>query len=94
MNKTFLNSEIIEFSTFFITQKSTLRKTAKHFNISKSTLHNLFCKKLKKISYGLFLKTKRRLNINKTEKHIRGGFATKQKFKTNPKKQKSGTSPL
>ena len=85
MKKTFSSIQILEFANFFVLTKSTLRKTAKHFNISKSTLHNLFCKKLKKLSYGLFLKTKKQLNINKSEKHIRGGIATKQKFKNKKK---------
>ncbi|MBR1925581.1 MAG: sporulation transcriptional regulator SpoIIID [Clostridia bacterium] len=75
------NSRILEFANFFIKQKSTIRKTANYFCVSKSAMHIYLHKKLKKIDYNLFLKVQFLLNKNNQEKHIRGGFATKLKYK-------------
>ena len=74
-------NKLLEFATFFVENKSTIRKTAKYFNVSKSFMHICFHKKLININYSLYLKVLTLLNINNKEKHIRGGIATKNKFK-------------
>lgn len=59
---------------YFNLNQSTVRKTAKHFNISKSTVHNYITKVLPNpLSRSI-------LEKNKAERHIRGGQATKRKY--------------
>ena len=59
----------------------TIRKTAKIYGYSKSTIHNDVSIKLKTIDFALYQRTKKILYENFAEKHIRGGAATKQKYK-------------
>lgn len=61
----------------------TIRKTAKIFGYSKSTIHNDVSIKLRSIDYCLYQKTKKILEENFAEKHIRGGEATKNKYNHN-----------
>ena len=58
----------------------TIRKTAKIYGISKSTVHNDMAVKLKNIDGQLFAQTRKILQENFEEKHIRGGNATKEKY--------------
>ncbi|MBQ8444457.1 MAG: sporulation transcriptional regulator SpoIIID [Clostridia bacterium] len=58
----------------------TIRKTAKIYGISKSTVHNDISEKLKLIDKTLYIQTRKILQANFEEKHIRGGIATKQKY--------------
>ncbi len=71
----------LEVAEFFVLQKSTVRKTAKYFNISKSSVHNYLHKNLKRINFKLYKKVQAILDKNGREKHIRGGEATREKFK-------------
>ena len=66
---------------YLIENNSTVRETAKIFGISKSTVHKDVTEKLSKINYDLFLKVENVLQKNKSERHIRGGEATKNKYK-------------
>lgn len=58
----------------------TVRLTAKKFGISKSTVHKDVSSRLEKINPVLFTKVKKVLEINKQERHIRGGIATRNKY--------------
>lgn len=58
----------------------TVRGTAKKFGISKSTVHKDITEKLKGCNRALYLSVKEVLDKNKSERHIRGGEATKQKY--------------
>ena len=58
----------------------TIRKTAQIYGYSKSTIHNDVSVKLKEIDRGLYEQTKKILNENFAEKHLRGGDATKKKY--------------
>ena len=60
---------------------ATVRATAKVFKISKSTVHKDVTQRLKQRSPGLYLQVKTVLDKNKQERHIRGGLATKRKYK-------------
>lgn len=70
----------IQLATYFLVNKSTIRKTAEAFSISKSSVHNYFNKHLCKIDINLYKQVKKLLNKNRIEKHIRGGLATKLKY--------------
>ena len=58
----------------------TVRGTAKKFGISKSTVHKDITEKLKRQNRALYIQVKAVLNKNKSERHLRGGEATKQKY--------------
>ena len=60
----------------------TVRGAAKVFGISKSTVHKDITKILKQENYSLYLQVARVLQLNKQERHIRGGLATRDKYKT------------
>ncbi len=65
---------------YIVDHKATVRACAKEFGISKSTVHKDVSVKLKKVNPSLYLKVKEILQINKNERHIRGGQATKLKY--------------
>ena len=58
----------------------TIRKTAKIFSLSKSTVHNDLSKRLYKLDKVLYLRVQKILDENFREKHIRGGKATRKKY--------------
>lgn len=59
---------------------ATVRATANKFGISKSTVHKDLAYKLKIINPSLYTRVKEILDKNKSERHLRGGEATKQKY--------------
>lgn len=70
----------IEYAMYIIENNSTIRATAKHFGVAKSTLHYYLTKWLKCYDEDTYLQVKKILQTNFDEKHIRGGMATKQKY--------------
>ena len=66
---------------YIIENKTTVRYTAKIFNISKSTVHKDISQRLEKYNPILAIEAKKVLEQNKEERHIRGGMATKKKYK-------------
>ena len=70
----------IELGNYIITTGQTIRQTAKAFNMSKSTVHIYVTKRLKEISPILASKVNLVLQLNKAQRHIRGGNATKKKY--------------
>lgn len=65
---------------YLIDNKSTVRETAKEFGISKSTVHKDITDKLYKINIFLYNEVEKVLQTNKSERHIRGGEATRKKY--------------
>ena len=70
----------VELAEYIIDNKTTVRDAAKKFGVSKSTVFVDVSERLKKINPALYLKVRIILDLNKAERHIRGGMATKQKF--------------
>lgn len=70
----------IDYALYIIDNNATIRQTAKQFNVAKSTVHYDLKNRLKHYDKDLYLKVKQILQNNFNEKHIRGGFATKQKY--------------
>lgn len=70
----------VQMATYMIENESTVRSVAKKFGISKSTVHKDITVNLKRINPELYANVKKILDINKQERHIRGGEATKRKF--------------
>ena len=75
------NYRAIALAEYIVNTGATVRATAKEFKISKSTVHKDVAERLEEIDYSLYLKVKKVLLKNKQERHIRGGEATKQKYK-------------
>ena len=72
----------IIYGKYLIDKKTTVRGVAAHFGMSKSTVHKDITQTLKKENYGLYLEVKEILDLNKQERHLRGGEATRQKYKS------------
>ena len=70
---------------YIIDTGATVRATAKVFKVSKSTVHKDVSERLKIEEPELYLQVKEVLEKNKSERHIRGGMATKAKYKKYPK---------
>ena len=70
-----------ELALYIIENKTTVRPAANRFGISKSTVHKDLSERLPVINQGLYQQVKTILNENKAERHIRGGIATRKKYK-------------
>lgn len=71
----------VSLAKYIIDNKATVRNAGKIFGISKSTVHQDITSRLEKINPELHKQVKEILEINKQERHIRGGMATKNKYK-------------
>lgn len=69
-----------DLAEYIIDNKATVRAAAKQFGISKSTVHKDLTERLKTINPALYSEVRKLLDINKAERHIRGGMATKRKY--------------
>lgn len=78
--KDYIRERVLEIAQYIIENKSTVRKTAKNYNISKSTVHKDVTERLSELDPSLAEKVHRILDVNKAERHIRGGLATKEKY--------------
>ena len=71
-----------DLAVYIIENRATVRAAAKQFGISKSTVHKDLSERLEQYNRPLYLQVKEIMEINKAERHIRGGQATKQKYKS------------
>ncbi|MBO5324639.1 MAG: sporulation transcriptional regulator SpoIIID [Lachnospiraceae bacterium] len=78
--KTYIEERAIEVANYIIEQNATVRQTAKKFGISKSTVHKDVTERLEEINPSLAKRARIVLDVNKSERHIRGGMATKEKY--------------
>ena len=79
--KEYIEERAINLADYIIENESTVRDAAKHFNVSKSTVHKDVSLRLKTINRCKYLKVKSILENNKAQRHIRGGFATREKYR-------------
>ena len=70
-----------ELAVYMIETGATVRMAAKHFGISKSTVHKDLSQRLPRHNRILYEQVRKVLDVNKQERHIRGGMATRQKYK-------------
>lgn len=68
------------FADYIIKNKCTVRSAASHFGISKSTVHKDISKRLRNVNFGKYSEVQEIIEINKSERHLRGGLATKRKY--------------
>ena len=79
--KEHIEERTVELAKYIIDNKCTVRKAAKKIGISKSTVHKDVTERLKKINPGLAREVRKVLDENKSERHLRGGMATKEKYR-------------
>lgn len=72
-----------ELAVYMIETGATVRAAAKHFGVSKSTVHKDLSQRLPEYSAALYTQVRRILDENKAQRHIRGGMATREKYKRN-----------
>lgn len=68
-------------AVYIIENQSTVRAAANHFGISKSTVHKDLSDRLRRCNHTLYVQVKEVLDQNKAERHIRGGMATRRKYR-------------
>ena len=78
--KDYIEERAIEIANYIIEEKTTVRQAAKKFGVSKSTIHKDCTDRLRQINPALAREVRNILEINKQERHIRGGMATKEKY--------------
>ena len=76
-----IEERTINIGHYIIDKKATVRSAAKHFGVSKSTVHKDVTERLGKINPRLASEVRYVLDENKSERHLRGGMATKMKYK-------------
>lgn len=79
--KGYIEERAVEIANYIIETNTTVRETAKVFGVSKSTVHKDVTERLPKINPVLSKEVKLVLDKNKAERHLRGGLATKMKYK-------------
>ncbi len=79
--KTDIERRAVELAEYIVETKSTVHAAAGKFGISKSTVHKDLTERLERVNRGLYLEVKEVLERNKAERHIRGGIATRRKYK-------------
>ena len=70
-----------DLAVYIIENRATVRAAAKYYGISKSTVHKDLSERLPYYNHALYLQVKSILEQNKAERHIRGGMATKKKYR-------------
>lgn len=75
-----IEERAVDIANYIIENNATVRQTAKAFGISKSTVHKDVTERLLKINPNLAKEARKVLDVNKSERHIRGGLATKEKY--------------
>ena len=76
----YIEQRVVEIANYIIETNATVRQTAKQFGISKSTVHKDVTERLMQINPVLATEARKVLDLNKSERHIRGGLATKDKY--------------
>ena len=87
--KQYIEERAIDIANYIIEANATVRQTAKKFGISKSTVHKDVTERLTLINPSLAMKARKVLEVNKSERHIRGGLATKEKYMSLTQNSKS-----
>ena len=78
--KDYIEERAMAIAGYIIENNATVRQAAKKFGISKSTVHKDITDRLTQINPALAAETRKVLDVNKSERHIRGGLATREKY--------------
>ena len=82
----YIEERAIKCAEYIVATGSTVRACSAHFAISKSTVHKDVSERLRYIDADLYERTRKVLELNLSERHIRGGIATKEKYEARAKK--------
>ena len=78
--KSYIEERAVEIAKYIIDNNATVRESAKQFGISKSTVHKDVTERLSQVNPTLAREARKVLDVNKSERHIRGGLATREKY--------------
>ena len=78
--RTDIEERAVRLAEYITENRATVRAAAKKFGVSKSTVHKDITERLETVSPELYVKVRGLLELNKAERHIRGGMATRDKF--------------
>lgn len=78
--KSYIEERAVEIANYIIQNNATVRQAAKKYGISKSTVHKDCTERLQQVNPSLAAEVRKVLDVNKSERHIRGGLATKEKY--------------
>lgn len=78
--KNYIEERAVEIANYIIQYNATVRQAAKKYGISKSTVHKDCTERLEQVNPSLAAEVRKVLDVNKSERHIRGGLATKEKY--------------
>ena len=78
--KDYIEERAVDVAHYIIESNATVRQTAKKFGISKSTVHKDVTDRLMQVNPALAKQARKVLDVNKSERHIRGGLATREKY--------------
>ncbi|MEW6770930.1 MAG: sporulation transcriptional regulator SpoIIID [Bacillota bacterium] len=77
----YIQRRVLEICTYILETQATVRQAAQVFSVSKSTVHKDMTERLPSLNKKLAQKVRQILDINKAERHLRGGEATRRKYK-------------
>lgn len=80
--KGIVEERAVELAEYIVENKTTVRAAAKQFGVSKSTVHMDVARILRSLNPQLYSEVREILDINKAQRHIRGGLATREKYKS------------
>ena len=78
--KPYIEKRAVEIGTYIVEKSATVRQAARNFGVSKSTVHKDVAERLPQIEVELAKEARSVLDVNKSERHIRGGMATRKKY--------------
>jgi putative DeoR family transcriptional regulator (stage III sporulation protein D) len=78
--KDYIEERAVEIAEYIVETKATVRHAAKKFGVSKSTVHKDVSERLVGLNPELAREVRKVLEVNKAERHIRGGLATREKY--------------
>ena len=84
--RTDLETRACDLAMYIIEHDTTVRAAAKRFGVSKSTVHQDLTRRLPEVNRPLYLQVKAVMDRNKAERHIRGGMATREKYRKRKKR--------
>ena len=77
----YIQKRVLEICAYILETGATVRQTAQVFQVSKSTVHKDMTERLPSLNKQLAKEVKKILDVNKSERHLRGGEATRKKYK-------------
>ncbi len=80
--KEIVEERAVELAEYIVENKTTVRAAAKKFGVSKSTVHMDVARRLRNVNPQLYSEVREILDINKAQRHIRGGLATREKYRS------------